>query len=71
MSHHKTTNSMNKQDNMSHATISTPIIILPEKSNLADAQDNEFKKINYKHIEGTQRVWINARMKTSKIQTVE
>lgn len=45
---------MNKQDNMSPTTIRIPIIILPEKSYLADIQDNEFKK-QLQSIQGTQR----------------
>lgn len=54
VSHHKTKNSMNKKDNMSPTTIRISIIILPEKSYLADTKDNEFKK-QLQSIQGTQR----------------
>lgn len=42
-SHCNNTNGISNQDNMSCPEISTPIVIFPEKDNLADTQDNDFK----------------------------
>lgn len=42
----KSLKSMINQDNMSPATISTAIIMFPEKGNLAEIEDIYFKIIN-------------------------
>lgn len=39
---------------MSPAEVSTPIVMFPEKSSLADVQ-NSFQNINYKYDQATQK----------------
>lgn len=59
------TNNMNNQDNMSSPEIRTPIVMFPEKGNLADAKDSYFK-VAMMNMYKEPKDDMNKRLKTAK-----